>query len=244
MFGGTDLDVVCWAELPELPDTGGRLRKRTEADQSKYTRDRNSDQRERRHVKASGCAPAPTACSATFPVRTSRSLLFSAYETSHASQPLHSEPRSSRGRVEASEIVEAAAHRHRLHRGDGAEGRGGPIRFNLSRRRARPLERRADHALQLVGADHHARCAVDGDQAHRADRHCLDHLHGTFQPRAALLVARPHQPRPYRLEYRHDMVVAGGRELRRHWRGQPRRALRARRRVHDRGEGLWDLLGR
>ena len=38
----------------------------------------------------------------------------------------------------------------------------GLFEFNLSRRRARPLERRADHALQLVGADHHARCAVDG----------------------------------------------------------------------------------
>src|SRR3984893_9696863 len=116
----------------------------------------------RRSLRRGGCAPTRSACSATFPVRPSRSLLFSAYETSHSSQPLHTEPRSSRGRVEASEVVEPGAHRHRLHGGDDEEGRGGPIRFNLSRRRARPLERRTDHALQLVGADYHARCTVDG----------------------------------------------------------------------------------
>jgi hypothetical protein len=26
-IAGTDLDVICWAELPEIPDTVGRLKK-------------------------------------------------------------------------------------------------------------------------------------------------------------------------------------------------------------------------
>src|ERR1700730_12127561 len=116
----------------------------------------------RRSLRRGGGAAPPDTCSASFSVRTSRSLLFSAYETSHLSQPLHTESRSSRSRVEASEVVEAGAHRHRLHGGDDEEGRGGPIRFNLSRRRARPLERHTDHALQLVGPDYHARCTLDG----------------------------------------------------------------------------------
>ncbi len=33
-------------------------------------------------------------------------------------------------------------------------------------------------------------------------------------------LARPHQPRPHRLEHRHHLVVAGRRQLRRHRRGR------------------------
>ena len=49
---------------------------------------------------------------------------------------------------------------------------------------------------------------------------------------------------PHRLEHRHHLVVAGRRQLRRHWRGEPRRPLRARRRVHERGERPVGFMGR
>ena len=57
---------------------------------------------------------------------------------------------------------------------------------------------------------------ADGDQAHRPDRDRVHDLHRALQPGAAVLLARPHQPRPDRLEHRHHLVAAGRQQLRRH----------------------------
>ena len=63
-------------------------------------------------------------------------------DTPAAPQPVHPEPWASRGFMAAPEVVEAAAHRYPLHGGDGAEGRGRPVRLDLPRGRSGIVERR------------------------------------------------------------------------------------------------------
>src|SRR4029079_2629071 len=62
------------------------------------------------------------------------------YETGHASQSFYPEPWPSRGRVAAFQIIEAAADRYSVQRGDGAEGRVRPVRLDLPRRRLGAME--------------------------------------------------------------------------------------------------------
>ena len=57
-------------------------------------------------------------------------------------------------------------------------------------------------------------------------------------------LARPHQQRARRLEHRHLVARHRGAQLRRRGPGEPRRPLRPRRGVHDRGQGAVGQLGR
>ncbi len=165
-------------------------------------------------------------------------------ETATASQPVHPQPRPSRGVVAASGGLAVGADRHPLLPGSRPARRGGPVRFDLPGRPARARQRRLPGRPHLARARHRAGGRRGRDPKDRADRHVLDHLHRAVQPGAAVRLARSHQQRPHRLEHRHLVAGDGGGQFQRRRPGEPRRALCARRGIRRRGQGAVGQLGR
>ncbi len=110
---------------------------------------------------------------------------------------------------------------------------GVPGRRTHQRRRRAPFDGRAVRAAVDVG------CACHVNEPHRPRRHRLDHLWRAVPHRPRFRHVGPPEPGPRRLERGDDLLRAHRRELR-HQPSAARRALRHRRGVHRRGEGLWD----
>ena len=136
----------------------------------------------------------------------------------------------------------------RAHQALRADARARQVRRLLHGRppgRAEHADRRtqAQPHGDLVRAVHAAVGAGGSDRAYRSGRHRLDHVRCALSRRAPVCVARPHQRRPRRLEYRHHFESGRGVEFRAHRSHGARRALSPRARVLRRSDGTVGQLG-
>ena len=165
-------------------------------------------------------------------------------EASTAPQPVPPESRTPRSILAPPFGIALCAERYRLLSGSGATCRGRPLRLDLPGRHAGADGHCGSRRQQLAGAGHGARRAGDDDKPHRLDRHGLHDLCRALQSCPPVRLARPHQQRARRLEYRH---LVAGRRCAQLWRQrprEPRRALRARRGIRAGRQGAVGQLGR